>query len=206
MNINDVGELQELPEDLLGYIFQEQRSLMEKYHEIEAANGLLLTPDIPVNLHDKMGQARLKDFAWRTMEEIGEALEAATEGVEDFNEHAREEMADALHFLVELCILAGLDHKLLPFEDRHLIPIEGCLHPLALFVMHLGQTCNCLKNKPWKQTQMLTDTEKFYDCLDSAFRSFLSLCGTMGIVSVTELFQLYFRKSRVNQFRQRSNY
>lgn len=206
MNIKDVGELQEMPEDLLGYIFHEQRKLMERYHVIEEANGLLLTHDIPVNLHDKFGQARLKDFAWRTMEEIGEALEAAAASVWGFDEHSKEEMADALHFLVELFILAGLDHKELPFSDEFLIAGDGAIHPLAAFVMNLGRSCNCLKNKPWKQTHMLTDVDKFYQCLNEAFTSFLQLCGVMGIHSVEELFQLYFRKSRVNQFRQRSNY
>ena len=57
-------------------IFKRQKELMEKYHDIELKSGLLQTEDCPVNLDDKRGQARIKDFAWRITEEIGEALDA----------------------------------------------------------------------------------------------------------------------------------
>ena len=57
-------------------IFERQRELMEKYHDIELKSGLLQTEDCPVNLDDKRGQARIKDFSWRITEEIGEALDA----------------------------------------------------------------------------------------------------------------------------------
>ena len=89
MNVND-AEKEQISGDKLDAIFARQRELMEKYHDIEKAKGLLQTEDIPVNIDDHLGQARLKDFAWRVTEELGEAM-------------------------------------------------------------------NCLKNKPWKQTQMETD-------------------------------------------------
>ena len=60
-------------------IFERQRELMEKYHDIELKSGLLQTEDCPVNLDDKRGQARIKDFSWRITEEVGEALDAITE-------------------------------------------------------------------------------------------------------------------------------
>jgi hypothetical protein len=137
MNINDV-EFQDRGGDMLEEIFARQRELMEKYHVIEAKNGLLQTPDIPVNLHDAKGQARLKDFAWRITEELGEAM-------------------------------------------------------------------NCLKNKPWKQTQMLTDVKHYYEELADAFHFFVELCILSGL-NARDLYELYFRKSEVNKFRQRSNY
>ena len=56
-------------------IFNRQKELMAKYEGIEAKNGLLETPDVPVDIDSYKGQARLKNFAWRVTEELTEALE-----------------------------------------------------------------------------------------------------------------------------------
>lgn len=100
--------------DRLEAVFARQRELMEKYHPIEAANDLLITPDIPVDLHDRLGQARLKDMAYRCISEIVEATECLknkpwkqTHMFTDVD-HYYEELADAFHFFVEMCILSGL--------------------------------------------------------------------------------------------------
>ena len=93
--------------DGLKNIFSHQKALADKYHDIERNNGLLQCKEMPVDLHDRFGQARLKDFAWRFTEELGEALEAITLHP-DHLEHFEEEMADALHFLTEFTLLAGV--------------------------------------------------------------------------------------------------
>jgi predicted HAD superfamily Cof-like phosphohydrolase len=141
VNINDVcleESDQYMEGDMLTDIFDRQHELMEAYHPIEARNGLLLTDEVPVNLHSAIGQARLKDFAWRITEELGEAM-------------------------------------------------------------------NCLKNKPWKQTQMETDIAHYQEELADAFHFFIELCILSGIDAIG-LYNLYFRKNKVNQFRQRSKY
>ena len=106
MNITHATH-EEVTGDKLQAIFTRQKELMEKYHHIEASSGLLQTEDCPVNLDDKRGQARLKDFSWRITEEIGEALDALY--VEQDQTHYIEELIDGLHFLTELTILAGKD-------------------------------------------------------------------------------------------------
>lgn len=141
MNISDVASrlMAGTKEgDMLADIFARQLELMEKYHPIEKANGLIVCEDVPVNLHDPRGQHRLKDFAWRVTEELGEAM-------------------------------------------------------------------NCLKNKPWKQTHMETDELHYKEELADAFHFFIELCILSGI-GPEELYDLYFRKSEVNKFRQRSGY
>jgi len=137
MNIKDTRSI-EIKGDLLVAIFARQNELLKKYQEIERKNGLLQTEDIPVDLDDAKGQQRLKDFAWRVTEELGEAM-------------------------------------------------------------------NCLKNKPWKQTQMETDKNHYYEELADAFHFFIELCILSGI-DEKKLAELYFKKSLVNKFRQRSNY
>ena len=61
MNITHAVE-EKIEGDKLVAIFNRQKELMEKYHDIEARSGLMQTEDCPVNLNDKRGQARIKDF------------------------------------------------------------------------------------------------------------------------------------------------
>lgn len=198
MNIDDVEAPVERPLDLQAAIFAKQRELMEKYHHIEHSNGLLQTEEVPVDLHCRYGQARLKDFAWRMTEEFTEATEAGED-----RSHYLEELVDGLHFLVELMILAdfypgaSLEHW---FEEQAVRPVS-----VYQVIERVGCAMNCLKNKPWKQTHMLTDTAKFRAHLGGAWFEY---CGLMVAEGLTpgDLYDLYFRKSTVNSFRQRSKY
>ncbi len=123
MNVKDIPDVENpntknikhIAKDMLMAIFNRQTDLMIKYHNIERNNGLLQTDDVPVDLNCKMGQARLKDFAWRITEEIGEAMNCLKNKpwkqthMETDVIHYYEEIADAFHFFIELCILSGLD-------------------------------------------------------------------------------------------------
>ena len=217
MNINHATH-ETVEGDLLQAIFLRQKSLMDKYHHIEAHSGLLQTEDCPVNLDDRRGQARLKDFSWRVMEELGEALDAKSH-----KDHYQEELIDGLHFLTELTILAGRDYdtiipKDIPmFHEDHLEDLvetarnELTAHTddlnywVSRFVEQLAMMCNCLKNKPWKQSMMKTDREAFHGRLTNAWVCYITILVVSGMDS-TSIADTYLRKSQVNQFRQRSNY
>lgn len=203
--------------DKLVAIFDRQKYLMDKYHHIEAKSGLLQTEDCPINLDDKRGQARIKDFAWRVTEELGEALDALREN--DIA-HFQEELIDGLHFLTELSILADLTPskiRLMLSNGEEWLPDGDLLdviyyiafktpsiNPEADFICALGMTCNCLKNKPWKQSQMRTDYETFYNRLFSAWIAYFRVLSKT--MSSEEIVNTYLKKSQVNMFRQRSNY
>lgn len=215
MNVNDFKNPENRPEDLMHDIFTKQAELMEKYHPIEHANGLLQTHDCPVNLHDNKGQHRLKDFFWRTTEEAMEALEAYLIG--DIV-HFQEELADAMHFFVEAMILAGIEPKVEgkcwlrhAFEEALLMIESGEVDQAGVegdmlnFVYEMGLAANCLKNKPWKQSHMLTDVPKFQSLMADAMWAFVYLCIGAGFTAET-LYDMYFRKHQVNKFRQDSNY
>ena len=192
-------------------IFDRQKELMEKYHDIEFKSGLMQTEDCPVNLDDKRGQARIKDFAWRITEEIGEALDAIeNESGESALLHFHEELVDGLHFLTEMTILTGYD--LPEYTTLKDLIEEGTnrdcytLNDLVSdHVMYLGMTCNCLKNKPWKQTMMKTNKENFYKHLKLVWSNYIAILTSQDLTE-EEITDLYLRKSQVNQFRQRSNY
>jgi NTP pyrophosphatase (non-canonical NTP hydrolase) len=239
MNVNDI-----LPEDMfedhkfkLRTIFEKQKELMVKYHPIEMRSGLRITDECPINLHDGKGQVLIKDYAWRFTEEIGEALEAYNLHRDNLT-HLREELSDALHFLTELTIHAGLTEDFL-FEDKttenpyrmELLFIQAVttlsedpdmpvgfrytfkkgvtygnlLMASGLTIESMSKACNCLKNKPWKQSQMTTDINKFNNCLKETWIRFIGLCIVAGL-GEESLFLMYLNKNEVNVFRQRSKY
>ena len=216
MNINDFNNPTEIPQDILAAIFERQKELMEKYHHIEFDSGLMQTEECPVNLHSKGGQARLKDFSWRVTEELMEALEAWRKHDKD---HFEEELVDALHFLVEQHILAGIEPadyvKSFPnLQNDPLTIMYQMLPPLCSrrvpelmvdMIERVGLAMNCLKNKPWKQTHMLTDVQKFKSHMVWAMHRYIVLVREAGIYPV-DLYNLYFRKSKVNSFRVSSKY
>lgn len=223
MNINH-ATVEEVTGDKLQAIFTRQKSLMNKYHDIELKSGLLQTEDCPVNLDDKRGQARIKDFSWRVTEELGEALDARSN-----KDHYQEELIDGLHFLTELTILAGKDYdSILPqgtplYDSDHLEDlVENAKEVISRrasqgengysleywvskFIENLGMMCNCLKNKPWKQSMMKTDHEAFYSRLSEVWVIYITILVVSGM-NAQDIANIYLKKSQVNQFRQRSNY
>lgn len=213
MNITH-AVVEEVHGDKLVAIFERQKELMNKYHDIEKRSGLLQTEDCPVNLNDKRGQARIKDFAWRVMEEVGEAIDA----IDDFEHHV-EELIDGLHFLTELTILTGYtpgdivwdnpngnDLLLTLYNNNAYHDTGNCIFELLVtdLVRDLGMMCNCLKNKPWKQTSMLTDVNEFLHKLRLVWADYFSILSLS--LSPQAIVEIYFKKSQVNKFRQRSNY
>ena len=218
------------PDDLLEDIFRHQHALAEKYIPIETKNGLCLYDTLPADIDNAKAQARIKDMSWRAVEEVAEAFEALGKGE---IVHFYEEMADALHFLVEKYLLcdffpiepgvcrnyfnhnSDLTSNLGSFFKKNNSELEDHMlsdETLILLRMHMsnfiidcGLTCNCLKNKPWKQSQMMTDEKRFRTLLNHEFKSFMTLCNVAGF-SPRSLYDMYIRKNQVNQFRQRSNY
>ena len=218
MNITHVKEIT-CEGDRLEFIFQRQHELMGKYLPIEKRSGLLQTEDCPVNLDSRKGQARIKDFAWRVMEEVGEALDSLV--VDEDIVHYKEELVDGLHFLVELTILSGMStDDIVPEENR--LMYGDKLVTLVFFdydkvnsrverigyhaelIRLLGMACNCLKNKPWKQTMMVTDKARYKSYIKEFWNVYIKLLSEY--MDSEEIFQTYFKKSEVNKFRQRSNY
>jgi hypothetical protein len=237
MNIKDVEHI-EIKDDRLEAIFKRQLELTVRYKEMEKM------PDFPMNPHVFESQLWFKEFAWRFTEEIGEAMACLVEPEGNDGEinweHYQEELSDALHFFIELCIIIGTNPNQLIFGDKDSAEITLELmntdllgagfilaskaleeifekqdddgntwvnyFSLSGFVStRLSQAMNCLKNKRWKQSQMMTDIPKFITYIRETFLAFLILCMWSEIDSDI-LTDLYFRKSEVNKFRQRSNY
>ena len=215
MNISDIKELGvEVPVsrmDCIKLIFSRQRELHEKYRPIEEKNGigLSLIKGQPFLYDDPKCQYLVKDFAWRVTEELTEAVEAE---LECNMIHTIEEVIDALHFYTELLIICGYtaDNYLI-FCDLNKKSIEGLSEItdwMALMspAYYLGLACNLLKNKPWKNTHLVTDTQRFRRYLMMGYHCIFKALDTLDVHSIQEVTAFYLKKSLVNKFRMESNY
>lgn len=70
---------------------------------------------------------------------------------------------------------------------------------------HLGVGRNYLKNKPWKQSGELSDEGPYFENLYMGFAKLMGYHACMGITP-EPLYNLFFKKNQVNEFRQKSNY
>jgi len=244
-------------------MFRLQKELLDGYIKIESL------PAYPVDLNTKESQILLKDFNARITEELGEAMESyliilndpdiqytpelAKPHISNFNE----ELADAMHFYLELLVYSGIKAKdLLPSigETNHTSDLDLCLKRLKQefppvqnllqnnpriphledsekegdsllsggtvwnqgvsismkvilwdITYYLQMARNTLKNKPWKQTGMLTDERAYQRFLKIGFIKFLSLFVYLGVNDL-EIFEVYAKKNAINKFRQQSKY
>lgn len=76
-------------------------------------------------------------------------------------------------------------------------------------VEEISEATNCLKNKPWKSTGVITDQVHFLEELADAhhfwIRIWLYIFGSPE-AAAEAMYKMYFKKSEVNKFRQESQY
>ena len=182
-----------------------QKALLDKYVEIEKFNP-------PVwDMRLKKNQIAAKGFIFRVVEELAEAYESHQNA--DYMNFWTE-LADATHFLLELGIVSGHHMKQDVWEDIW----EGVEDEPRLYydsqeiqqwfwgvTFKLGLVSNAMRNKQWKQTEVLPDMAKFNtlmdDVYDTFFRGFIRIGG-----SEKRVFTWYWRKNKVNHFRINSKY
>lgn len=287
----DIRDIKEEPRVIdynryLEEMYRLQKSLIDHYINIE---GL---PPYPVNVNSKESQVLLKDFTGRVTEELAEGYESHVlvqsmiEKVgmnidlmeeEEYNkmishlQNLNEEIADAVHFMLELFIYANIypadilgwiakKHQeeygvklstdpdilnmamnlgfsnIMTYYSRDLmvrgvnlawglgdkdidnilryIPggrdyssdlIDNSRKVLWDITYALGISRNCLKNKPWKQSGVMTNEVLYQSKLVEAFVYMMGYCKLLGMTS-SDIYYLYFKKNKVNQFRIESKY
>jgi len=222
MNVDDIQNEIVVPEHPIVDIFILQEGLMKTYDQIERLNKLYV-PSPPYYIDDVKVQVRIKDMFWRTTEELAEAMEVLPPlpqlcrwkqfwDISPTIRHFFEELSDALHFLVEASIIANLepsseveplfDYPEVAFNANDDLDI-GQLAANIIFSM--GLAANILKNKPWKQTQMPTDVEKFKNKLIKVWADFATLWQELQC-SIEDVYKLYVKKHDVNVWRQNTHY
>lgn len=70
---------------------------------------------------------------------------------------------------------------------------------------HLGVARNYLKNKPWKQSEELSDELLYFRNILLAFVKMLGYAKVMGI-GPEEYYRIFWKKNQTNRFRQKSMY
>ena len=292
----DSRDIQEMPEKVfdgqyLEKIYELQKELLDGYIGIE---GL---PQYPININSKKSQVLIKDFVGRVIEELAEGYESMLEVVKltkknkfffgdvvlseiqttmNHLQNVSEEMADAMHFMVELLIysniqpedidtyitkvmpsispntnvirramnagiamlaidnddngavqggyvdliakMRGVENEFYPecddVRDWELYQAAHQVNEMAFIARkrdlwdityHLNIARNFLKNKPWKQSQMMSDETRYQEQIVLAF---IKMMGFYALIDITpeNLYHIYFKKNRVNLFRQKSNY
>lgn len=189
--------------DRLKLIFEKQKELMEKIQII----------NYPVDINSREGQSQIREFAWWTVEELSESIDANSEA----DEH--EELIDGLHFLTELSLLAGKDYNTISsFEPDtaegdylEMFCQEGAEWKgdfellVTMFISGLGMLCNGLKNKPWKRTYTETNQDLFELRLEKVWILYFAIMVRKGLTSYS-IADGYLRKQKVNIQRQENNY
>jgi len=188
-------------------IFETQLSLAVKYKEIEGM------PDWPFDLNSVENQVWIKDFLWRTAEELAEAMD-----VLEARDLFLEELSDALHFLVEAMIISGsenrvkylnLDSMVRTIKDKQ-VPgdkgQQGLIKEVALeLFVALGLVGNTLKNKKWKKTKVDTNYPLFESRMHLTFNKLIELFVICGC-DAQDIYDIYHNKANINKNRQKNNY
>jgi len=202
-------------------IWDKQSALLDRYIGVEKL------PEYPLNLDTKEHQLIMKDLLARVVEELAESFECLKKDEIDMP-GAVEELADALHFIVEAMIFTEPNRIQFlkealevysPGEDEldlicefngditskpHLTPVS-IIHWYWNITYYLNIARNNLRNKQWKQTQVLAQKTEFRKNLIQAFREMV-----MGIylldLDKPRLLEEYLKKNKVNHFRIDSKY
>ena len=201
-------------------IFNKQKELMVKYHEIEENSGIVTTTKVPLDLDEQKDQQRVRDFAWRLTEELAETIHEVEIQNGEVTEEVKEEIVDCLHFLTEMTIAVGVEpHEVIETRPYHLDNLqtlfdegqrlamshESIHETITSFISKLGMTINTLKNKAWKQTMKPTDKGVFYTRLEYTWVHFFAIVASVNL-SDGDIYQKYVFKNEKNKQRQQNNY
>lgn len=251
---NIIEEPEVLESGWLEKMLELQKELIDGYVKIE---GL---PQYPLDVDLRSSQVILKDMTARVVEELSEAFEsledvvsihkdesadADSDLVKEKLQNYNEELADVIHFMLELAMYAGCSTKIVMpsyeestqaentnfnnehrytlidakdktcplykggdmfFNDQPLSLVTDIATKYSWRITHLlNLSRNCLKNKPWKQDEVMTDIPKYWKYLGMAVSCMFQYMHVMGL-SNQDIYYIYFKKNKINIFRQQSKY
>ena len=126
------------------------------------------------------------------------------QGAEDYNfDHTLKPISDIRY---DLTPILGEAEKYIP-GGRSISEIFTSKTRLSLWdvTYSLNISRNCLKNKPWKQTGVMTNESLYQSKLVEAFVYMVGYFSRLGMTS-QDVYYLYFKKNMINQFRIKSQY
>ena len=177
-------------------IFAKQLAIKFQYEP--KAEAIFLSFDIDVYEDQEV----FKQYCWRIVEELMEALEDRTN-----ENHFKEEVIDGFNFLIELYLLYGWGPEdLLELEQLNLFEFD-CTTDIQILkvVYQLGITANLLKNRAWRQSQYLVDMHIFEPRFKQVWKEYMKLFRIIGLFQ-EDISKLWSLKYQVNKFRIETNY
>lgn len=209
--------------DKLEEIFQRQASYVRDLAPTYKHNGFEQhAQSMPWDLDGRGTQEEFRLLAWRFTEEIIESYQAShfcTVPSPSQEEHFREELADSLHFFVELCLATGVQRAelltgmpLAPWKD-HADSLEEFFRdtksgamifegddPFFEVIRAMGLAMANLRQRPWRVDRRQTDRRRWVMGMHLVFRSFVSLCLYFKI-NAFQIHEAYFKKAKTNDQR-----
>lgn len=189
-------------DEIVAMIFERQRFIIDRTKEMEQL------PSPPLALHTMHGQCVIRDFAWRVTEELAESHEAFVKFEDTVlaKHQGLIELADAVHYLVELLIFAGIPaaaclNKTPKFWTHRGLSITGAYWDL---VYKMGLAMNSLQNRPWRKSRDRTDEARFRAAILEAWVSLIRCWAVLGCTQ-EDLFNYYFEKSAIVDQRLQEN-
>ena len=203
--------------DKLSEIFRRQAAYVRSLKPTYLNNGFYqYTKDMPWDLDGRKTQEEFRLLAWRCTEEVIEAMDS-WEREAPANTFYREEVADALHFLIELCLATGIsedelvsgvvlrtivadvDRLDLAFSE----PTGTGKHGWYDFIRALAFAMMQLRQRPWRTDDREADRKRWVLGMYLAFRTFVDACKRTGITA-EDLHSAYFAKAKINDERRES--
>jgi len=180
---------------MLQKVFEFQRSLMEKLAPVETELGYT-PPPVPLDFTSRAGQDWFRLMSWYLQEEMVEVWTATPQSLS-------EELADCLHFAVELCILAGITSDRIE-ALRQADQYEGLpwTYQMLDVSIALGLAVNMLKAKHWKRNPQVTDLEQFQAQVAQVLYRLLMVIRHQG----HDFHAIYMAKHRTNEERIQNKY
>lgn len=209
-------------------IFKRQAEFVASLRPIYLHNGFTRHASAmpwPINVRQSQEEFRL--LAWRCTEEVYEAIQVLriqfgrtcdTDETLSNSPEFVEEIADALHFFVELCLAIGMGSRsVIYYYEGLCIPEENdaldhvfrytgkrledrVIDRWNLFVERLARAMMLLKQRPWRTDDRFTDETRLKGAMAASFIAFIAACKRSGINADT-LHDAYFAKGKINDQR-----
>ena len=206
MNTTDIkfeGQIKSFPE-----LYEEAAKQFVHYKSIEGQDNW---EEYDFSIDCSCDQMMFKDMLQiRFIEELTEASISIPEN----DEHFWEEIGDSLNFFLSAYIMLGVDFNTLPSPERYLRTNTVKIKPdnssqFALFaypvIEGVGYLCNLLKNRPWTQNNFLVSMYDFNQRLEELWIKFWKFLSNLG-VNQRDVFEMFYKKYKVNEYRIATGY
>lgn len=192
-------------------LFKMAKKQFLTYEKIE---GIPNWKDYDFSIDCSEDQMKFKDMLQiRFIEELTEASVSMREMDES---HFWEEIGDSLNFFLSAYIMLGQDLNKLPSPENFIYKgwwfIKSKPSSLKSFsklvypiIEDVGSLCNLLKNRPWTQSNFLVSMEDFNERLLILWENYWKMLGKLYLTK-EDIFEMFFKKVKVNEFRMQTGY